>query len=248
MAFQTERSLCKNRGACQTRQDRKRQLRDCKQIGRDLFELRFFFGSTLRLKSRVSDDESRSGINSACTRWGPTAFAAKATVTLLSMPPDSATTNPLRFRRRALRENSADFGGDALDFFLGVDIEDVSAEFLFLGHGLVYLFINFFSPQRAQRSQSHFLATDTHGRTRTFFQAAFGWKTNKRIQPIKDSTSSFFVCVGLCGSVANRLCRRLTANRRTYQTGCTQSPNFRSSQLQLFTFAPCPSFQPSTLY
>ena len=50
--------------------------------------------ATLRLRSRVSSDESRSGMRTATTFSGPNALAQSPATVLLSMPPESATTAP----------------------------------------------------------------------------------------------------------------------------------------------------------
>src|SRR6056297_359831 len=54
--------------------------------------------ATMPLKDRVSAAECRSGISRPKTRDSPSALTANAAVTLLSIPPESATTNPLRLR------------------------------------------------------------------------------------------------------------------------------------------------------
>ena len=62
---------------------------------------------TSRLIARVSSSESVSGISTASVRSGPKARAQRATVTELSIPPETATTAPRRRSSRPTIRRSA---------------------------------------------------------------------------------------------------------------------------------------------
>ncbi len=55
------------------------------------------FVVSMRPSVRDSGDESRSGMNSTCTRSAPNARAHRQVTTELSIPPESPTTMPRRF-------------------------------------------------------------------------------------------------------------------------------------------------------